>query len=400
MLSLLALADPGPPEAAIPYFAMVRDVHIAQAERQNFFAIDLALWNHSRADLGDLRLYDGNSTVQYFLGQEDAGVSSEEVEAKIFNLGSVAGRTEFNIDANGVAEYDHIRLRLDARNFVATASVAGGSEPGQTSTELPSVTLYDFSTEKLGSNFVLKLPTSSFRYLHVKLSHGIHPQQVIGAAISNLREWKASWTKAGQCSLTRQPPRETVFVCAVPSKVPLNRLQFEIDPQQVNFHRTVSVEDAKGVQIASGDISRVRVNRAGTLIMAEELSINTGAGAEHLTVTIQNGDNPPLTILSVQPLVLERRVYFDPQGKSLLRLYYGDEKLSAPAYDYARFFHKDAAAAEATLGAEAVNRAYTGRTDERPWSERHKSILWATMVLAVFALGVLAIRGLGSAAAQ
>ena len=153
------------------------------------------------------------------------------------------------------------------------------------------------------------------------------------------------------------------------------------------------------MQLASGDLSRVRVNRGGTLVTAEELSINTAAGSGRLTVTVQNGDNPPLGILAVQPLALERRVYFDPQGKRLLKLYYGDAKLPAPVYDYARFFRKDVAA-EAMLGAETLNAAYTGRSDERPWSERHKGILWAAMLLAVLALGVLAIRGLGSAAVK
>jgi hypothetical protein len=394
----------GPPEAAIPYFAIVRDIRISQPDRQNFLTIDTALWNHSRADLGDLRLYDGSSPVQYFLAELSAGTSSEEVEAKILNLGSVAGHTEFDLDANGIAEYDHIRLRLDAKDFVTTAVVAGGSELGQESTELPSVTLYDFSTEKLGSNFVLKLPPSSFRYLHIKLSHEIRPQQVKGASISNLHEWQASWTNAGVCGSIRQKGRVTEIDCAVPSKVPLNRILFQIDPQQVNFRRAVSVQDAdatakdKDGRLGNGDISRVRVNRAETLVTAEDLLINTSAGSGHLTITVENGDNPPLAIQSVQPQVLERRMYFDPQGKTSLKLYYGDEKLSAPVYDYARFFHKDDSAAEAKLDAEAVNVAYTRRPDERPWSERHNGILWAAMLLAVVALTVLAVRGLGSAA--
>ena len=98
--------------------------------------------------------------------------------------------------------------------------------------------------------------------------------------------------------------------------------------------------------------------------------------------------------MSVQPLSLERRIYFDPQGKTTLTLYYGDEKLSPPVYDYARFFHLDASAAEAQLGSGVQNPRYTGRPDDRPWSERHMGILWGAMVLAVLGLAVLAIRGL------
>jgi hypothetical protein len=87
-------------------------------------------------------------------------------------------------------------------------------------------------------------------------------------------------------------------------------------------------------------------------------------------------------------------VYFDPQGRTSLKLYYGDEKLSAPVYDYARFFHLDVSPAEAQLEAGAHNPQYTGRPDDRPWSEQHMGILWAVMILAVIALTALAVRGL------
>jgi len=160
----------------------------------------------------------------------------------------------------------------------------------------------------------------------------------------------------------------------------------------------VSVENAKGVQEVSGEITRVRVNRAGTLVTAEELTINVSGTRGHFTLSIDNGDNPPLAIVGAQPLSLERRVYFDPQRKTLLSLYYGDEKLSAPVYDYARFFHLEASPAEAQLGAGTHNPQYTGRPDDRPWSDRHMGMLWAVMLLAVISLTVLAIRGLRSEA--
>ena len=400
LLALLLGKTLSPPEPAIPFFSNVRDVHIAQPDRQNFFIVDAEIWGHSRPDLGDLRLYDADSPVQYELSEQRAGTSSEEVEAKILNLGSVAGHTEFDLDTQGLAEYDRIRLCLDARDFVAKASVSGGSAPGKASeVELAPSTLYDFTKEQLGSNSVLKLRPSSFRYLHIKLSPGILPQQVKGATIANLREQQASWTKAGSCSTPQAKQRKTEITCEMPAKVPLNRILLRVDPTQVNFRRTVSVEDAKGTQVTSGEISRVRVNRSGTLITNEELAVNVAGWSPdsspgHLTLTIDNGDNPPLSIVAAEPLSLERRVYFDPQGKTALRLYYGDKKLSAPVYDYARFFHLDASAAEAQPGPGAHNAQYTGRPDDRPWSEQHTSILWGAMILAVLALGVLALRGL------
>jgi hypothetical protein len=396
LLLLFVVADaPTRLEPAIPYFTKVRQVQIAEPDRQNFFVVDQEIWNNSRPDLGDLRLYDSESPVPFAISEQRAGISSEEVEAKVLNLGSVSGHTEFDLDAESLTEYDRIRLRLDVHDFIATASVSGGSAPGKaTEVELTNSTLYDFSKEQLGSNFQLKLPTSSFRYLHIKLSPGIRPQQVNSAAIYDLHEQQASWTKVGSCAAPQNKPHLTVIACNLPEKVPLSRILFHVDPAQVNFRRTVSLEDAKGQQFASGEISRVRINRAGTLVTDEELSLNVFGNRDAITIKVDNGDNPPLAVTALEPLAVERRVYFDPRGKTALALYYGDHKLSAPIYDYARFFHADAAPAEAQLAAAAHNPQYVGRPDERPWSDRHTGILWTAMIAAVLALTVLALRGL------
>jgi hypothetical protein len=389
------------PEAAIPYFTNVREVRIAEPGRQNFIVVDEELWNHSRPDLADLRLYDEGSPVQYALSEQRAGVSSEEASAKILNLGTVAGHTEFDLDVEGIAEYDRVRLRLDAHDFVATASVSAGNALGKTAElQLPPSTLYDFSKEQLGSNSEIKLPTSSFRYLHLKLSAGIVPQQVKAAAIFNRREQQASWTKVGSCAAPQARQHLTVITCTLPPKVPVSRIEFKIPSEQVNFRRSVSIEDAAGSQVSSGEISRVRVSRGGTLVTHEDLAINLSGSYGQITINIDNGDNPPLTLSSVQPLTLERRIYFDPAGKSELRLYYGDPGLTAPIYDYARFLHVDASAAQAQLGPGMHNAEYTGRPDERPWSERHSAVLWSAMIAAVLILFVLALRGLNSGTGQ
>lgn len=399
LLLAFVVADLAPrPEPAIPYFTNLRDVQIQHPDRQNFFIVDEELWNHSRSDLADLRLYDGDNPVQYALSEQRAGISSEEAEAKILNLGSVSGHTEFDLDAASIPEYDRIRLRIDAHDFVATAALSGGNAPGKArDVQLTPSTLYDFSKEQLGSNSQLKLPPSSFRYLHVMLSPGIRPDQVKGATIYNLREQQAAWTKVGTCGTPRQSRHLTVISCALPPKVPLNRVVFQIPVQTVNFRRTVMIEDPAGMQVSSGEITRVRVNRAGTQVTNEALAVNLSGNYSQITINIDNADNPPLPITSAQPLTLERRVYFDPSGKAALHLYYGDPTLSPPVYDYARFFHFDPSPASAELGPGVHNAEYTGRPDDRPWSERHKAVLWSAMILAVLILTALALRGFKTA---
>ncbi len=398
----LALGAPLTGGPSISYFTNVRDVHISQSEQQNYFVVDEEVWDRARPDLADLRIYDGGSQVQYALSEQRGGTSSHETAAKILNLGSVDGRTQFDLDMSNletgeIGEYDRIRLQLDAKDFVVTASLAGSNRVDEKSaTHLPPATLYDFSREELGSNPVLKLPPSSFRYVHVKLSAGISPAQVKGASVYNLQETKALWTSVGSCGAPSQAARTTVIICNSPLRAPVDRVRFRVDPRQVNFRRAVVLSDASDRHYGTGgEITRVRMNRGGSTVVSDEMDVRIGgASSGRLQVTVDNGDNPPLSIFGVELLSVERRVYFDPQGRSLLKLYYGDGKLGAPVYDYARFFKADPSAARAELGPGTHNEAYRGRPDDRPWSERHKAVLWMAMLLAVTVLAVLAIRGL------
>jgi hypothetical protein len=286
---------------------------------------------------------------------------------------------------------------LNAKNFVVKATVEGRDTltGGGTAPWARPSTLYDFSAEKLGSNVTIKLPTWGFRYVHVKLGHGITPQQIEGAAVSNLQERRALYLAVGSCRLTEPKPHQARWQCDLPEKVPLDRIVFAVAPQDVNFRRPASAEDDCGVPVANGELSRIRTRRGGTDVVAEDLTLRAGGTcSKRVTIAIDNGDDPPLRITAVEPQSFQRRLYFEPGGRAALRLYYGDAKLGPPVYDYAKMFHETADAAPASLGTTLPNPAYTARADDRPWSDRHPALLWVAMLAAVVVLALLAIRGL------
>jgi hypothetical protein len=383
-------------EAAIPYFARTRTVNVSADDRQNYIVIDPDIWKSARNDLADIRIYDGQSQVPYALVKQSGGSFNQETAAKILNLGSVNGHTEFDLDVGGLQQYERVRLDLDAKNFINGTQVQGRQTPNDRSgAELGSSTLYDFTAEGLGSNLVLKFPTASFPFLHVRMSPGILPKQIKQAFVSTFSETKAAWTPAGECKPTIGAAKESAFECSLFEGVPVERLAFDVPSTAVNFHRTVVVSDEKGNEIERSSISRVRLNRAGQSVVSEDLTVDVypRVGSK-LKVAVQNGDDKPLLVEHVRPLSLERRIYFDPGAKSSFQLYYGDPKLDSPTYDYARFSQQSPNAATAQLGPAAGNPQFTGRADERPWSERHQGVLWAAMIIAVALLGGLALRGL------
>ena len=390
-------------EAGIPYFARLRNLTVSAPDRQNYVVVDSDIWKFSRNGLADLRIYDGQSQVPYALIKQSGGSSNQETTAKILNLGSVGGHTEFDLDVGGLQEYERVRLEIDAKNFINGTQVQGRRNSNDRSgSNLGSSTLYDFTAEGLGSNFVLKFPTSSFPYLHVRLSPGILPSQIKHAFVSSFSETKAAWSAAGECKPSTGGPKETLFECSRFDGVPLERLAFDVPANTINFNRTVVISEKQGNEMGRGSIRRVQLNRAGQSVVSEDLTLELyGRPGNSVKVAIQNGDDKPLPIEHVRALSFERRIYLDPDGKTSLQLYYGDAELGSPAYDYAKFFQPSPNAGVAQFGLPEANPQFTGRPDERPWSERHQGVLWAAMVAAVALLGALAVRGMkGSSASK
>jgi hypothetical protein len=387
-------------EAAVAYFSRARSVAISSADRQNYVLVDADVWKYARPDLADVRLYDGQAQVPYALITQSGGSSTQDSPARILNLGKNAGRTEFDLDVGGLAEYDRVRLVLDAKNFINRAKVEGRKSLNDRSgTDLGSTTLYDFTTEGLGSNSALKFPTASFPYLHVRLAPGVVPDQVKSAFVANVAETKTVWTEAGTCAAGSGTQKQSVFTCTLPDGTPLERIVFEIPASAVNFNRTVVVSDDKENELEQGSISRVRISRAGRTVVSESLAVDLNLRTTNrITVAIENGDDAPLPVAQVRPLSVQRRIYFDPNGKSALELYYGDAKLEAPSYDYGKFFQQSSDVAVAAASPASANVQFTGRPDDRPWSERHNGVMWAAMVLAVALLGGLALRGMKAGA--
>jgi hypothetical protein len=412
-LSALLLATVIFAGPSIPYFKYQRPVQV-QPGGQRFVAVDEQIWKNARRDLGDLRLYSGQQEVPYALMVERGSRENDNKDVRVLQQSVVGGKTQFMIDMTDVAEYDHIDLKLTAKNFVAHARVEGQEDLHGTQWALLAESiLYDLSKESLGGNSILRLPLSTYKYLRVTIDGPVKPADVLGASSEFRQEQKAVWRDVGgtptvaemQASAARGDSfrsvrKGTVLTFAVPENVPVNRITFDIDPAQLNFRRSVQVTSDKDDYIGSGEIDRVHMVRSGQKIDSDDHDVSFSAvGHKTIKVIIDNGDDPPLKIKSARLQQLEHRLYFDAPASAPLTLYYGDEKLDPPVYDYAKLFLLAKDAAPAQLGGEEVNAAYTGRPDERPWTERHPAVLWIAIVAAVLILGAIALRSMKTAVA-
>ncbi len=384
---------------AMSYFQYQRTLQPA-GTGQRYFVVDQNIWQHARPDLSDLRLYDGQTETAYTLITQRGSEQEQRTSLPVLQQSKVDGKTQFLIDMSALAEYDHVKLDLTSKNFVAHARVEGSDDlHAKTWAQLGDSILYDLSKEDLGSNSMLRLPPTTFKYLRVTLDGPVRPDQVTGATSVIAEKYPAAWRDVSDSPRQEQSGKDTVLTFQTPANCPVERVLLTVDPAQPNFKRSVEIQDQRGSWLDAGEIDRIHMVRDGKKINSEDQEVTFSArGEPTIKVIVHNGDDPPLRLSGARLQQLERRLYFDAPASGPLTLYYGDAKLAAPDYDYAKLFAQDNAALAAQLGPEAANPAYTGRPDDRPWSEQHPNVLWVVIIAAVLTLGALALRSIRNVA--
>jgi len=382
--------------ASPSYFKYRRQVQSINSAGQHYIVVDEVLWRHARPNLDDIRMYAAETEIPYKTTVETGGSETQQKQFRVLQPASIRGKTQFLLDMSGVDEYDRIHLTLATKNFVAHARVEGQDDPHGTKWALlGTTTLYDLSDEKLGTNSTLQIPLSAFKFLKVTVDSAVKPSDVKNGTAGATRARKAVWREVTATSSVQQHGKETVITFDVPANAPVERLTLDIDAAQSNFYRQIQILGSQDEPYNTDQISRIHMLRNGQKVDVERTSIELCGNCRRiLKAVIQNGDDPPLKITGVHLLQWERRIYFDSDTGAPPWLYYGDEKLAAPEYDYAKLFQKDAAVQAVVLDPEVNNAAYIPRPDDRPWSDQHPALLWIAILAAVIILGTVAVRSL------
>ncbi len=431
-----AAAANGPPVAQPGAMRYERAVRVAAGAGQACAVLDAPIFAHAAPSLTDLRIFPAQAAaagtavheVSYAITLSEA-VSEETESARVLNLGASGARIVFDL-AMPARAYTGVTLDLDpeVHDFIATATVSGSDAPGERgkATALGTFTLFDLASQRLSRDTTIPLEESTFKFLHVELSVSsapgsaaarFVPAMVLGATVPPSREAQTVYTTVAETASIATVGRESVATFAVPARVPVERVSFVLAPGFAgNFSREVKVsalaepdksnddERAPLPEVVKGSILRVRANEAGREIRTEQLGVPAILGANlqraaKVEVAIENGDDQPLPISSVRLEMRQRKICFEApaggaEGKdSGLALFYGDSRLAAPEYDYARLFVASRKALVTELGPEGLNANYHAPAAPlRPFAERHPELLWIALIAAICALGVVALK--------
>jgi len=413
--ALLLLWQASPKVAPEPkHFRFERGVAIGSPAAGRACAVlDASTYAHAKPALADVRLFAGGSEVPYALTMSQTEPRGDA--AKLLNLGERGGHIVFDLEMPS-RPYSMVNLQLTGENFLATAKVSGLDQLGKPGTSLGTFTLFDLAGQKLGRSTSLPLAESAFPFLHVELAavaapgaggFKATPDMVQGAEVPPSREAQTIYTTVAETTEIAVKDGNSVATFTLPAHVPVERVRFELEPgDKTNFSREVAIKASTSTgtnpmtnesEMVTGAISRVRLTEEGKEIREESLDVLATLGVNirmpaRVEVTVENGDDKPLAIRAVKLEMRERKLCFDaPQ--QLATMYYGDDKLASPVYDYSRLFQPADAAAPAQLEAETPNPSFVARAEQpRPLTERHPEILWVALLAVVSVLGVVAFR--------
>ncbi len=363
--------------------------------------------------LADLRLYQGTVETPYVV-QTDVSASSSEQSFSPLNLGKGGNGTVFDAEMPA-GRYSDLQLNVEGHDFLATVTVSGSQTQTATSrTRLGEFTIFDLTKQRLGRSTVLHLPESDFRFLHFQIAGSISPDDVKGLSVTRVPESQPKYVTIAQTATSTLKDRNSIFEFTVPAHTPVDRIVFVPGQRPPSFSRDVEIsvspvsrptadDSAEPPQpfTTSGNILRVHTVRDGHRIDEEHLAVSAPQvyydGEARWTVTIENRDDVPVQMASVGLEMIERKLCFDASAGNGYTLYYGDEALAAPQYDYATLFVVQQNAVAAQLGAETVNPSYQPRPDERPFTEKHPALLWIALILVIALLGAVAFRSFKAA---
>ncbi len=405
-LLLVALQTAAP---STQHFRFERPVlGIPRGGSESCLPLDAELFAHAAPQLADLRLYRDGTETPYAIRQA-APVGAAAQTLSPLNLGTQGKDTVFDA-AMPEGGYGDVELVIAEENFLATVTVTGSrtSERAR-ATRLGGFTVFDLSRQKLGRSTVLHLPPSDFRFLHFRITGPVAPDKITGLSIAPLPAKEPLYRPVFQTTRFREENRWTVAEFTLPAQVPVDRVLFAVAPGARSFSREamVSVQPSSPPRTTdqanyppqrtfSGSLVRLHTIESGHQLDMEQLSVATPSVADadpaKWMVAIENGDDAPLPLVSVQIDMLERDLCFAADGRSRYTLLYGDAGLSAPRYDYAVLHAAPADPARTAAGPEQAHPGYRPRPDERPFTERHPALLWSSLVGVVLLLGAITVR--------
>jgi hypothetical protein len=379
----------------------------AKSPRRVDFVLPPSVFDKSREDLGDLRLYDGNQhVIPYALRVRRGRDEQVPQTAKEFNRVTHPDRSaELSLDLGAAREeHNEVRVLMPGTNVRRRLQLDGSNDDKNWSTLLDKV---DWMAFRAGEQKIdvhsFRYPVSRFRYVRVQVwpDRSLADDKPVLNSVSILRSVQVP---AENITLSANlGPREPVpgdgapgsawFIDFGGDRVPCEKLTFDIRDEE--FVRPYRLEAADGDAVfrflAHGEWRRQRGEKPQPLgIDFNEVRVR------RLRLVVTDNRNAPLNIQSVRYTAAARQVIFAPTAElaAPLFLYFGNPAATAPHYDFAATLPAVLEPPPLRGSLTELRKYHDYQPPPRPWSERWPWLVYVVLSAASLALlGILTLLG-------
>ena len=357
------------------------------------FEPDGSLLAHAKPGLADLRVLDAD-------GEQVPWRPLPRVEevvqpTRILNSGRRGRRAVALLDLGprrGV--YDRIELEIPTTDFVGRVTVFGSDSRDGPFTRLSATGIYDLEGAASARSTTAVVPPSDFRYLSVRATGA---KRIDGANVSGAenRQRLVRRDHAVVAGPGRTPGRSVFVLDLGFADVPVTELAFSLVGRAAaaTYERPIRIEGSNE-RSAFQLLTRARVFRFPG---SSSAPVSFRSRFRYLRVTIENGDDPPLRGVRLEPFAPSEAILLEPGHTQPFRLLYGGPEVAAPSYEFARIPAPEPGTIVAPdqLEIERTNDLFEPPADSRSFVERNPKLIQGTLALAAFALclgGFLALR--------
>jgi hypothetical protein len=371
----------------------------SQSPRPAEITLPWEVFAHCNRGCGDLRISDAQGQeVPYQLKTEQATANSSSHQVHLIENSFAAGKyTQVVGDLGAEAPfYDRVRLETPRSDFIVWAQVALSEDAKTWRVVEPRAPIARFRARSVDGTQTIPFQGLNSRFIRVRILEANEPFGVTGLTVlreeahpARLAEVPAAFQLANSDDTT-----ETAWTTDLASsRIPVSQLRFSTETPE--FYRAVRIRGSEDGKVwnyrGSGVIYRYRQGNT----TRESLSVDFPEWPENrlLRADVINGNDQPLRNAKLSVFGVPRRLVFRAQPQGSYRLLYGNERARSPEYDLGHYLEAAAKPvyAELSLGPEEATANYR---DPRPFSERHPSVLWISLGIAVVLIGLTALKTL------
>lgn len=292
-------------------------------------------------NLEDLRLMNPTGqVVPYYLKQSSKpDYTYQEVET--FDTSESDTKTWIQLVTGTPDSIDSLRLEFRESQFFKTATLKAADTVGEWRTVKEKIPL--FASPNGPTNTTIEFDPISAKYLALEIDNTQFKPITLATASMRIppkTELKTNTTTVSY-SVQTQTDEATVYKLKLPARnLPLHELEFDVENPVFRRRVTLAHETTeKGVKektiYGEGTLYKVEANDVVNDRRNTALELHRTIPDTEVTLTVKNGDNPPLKINAIRAVTREVSLVFWANSTGNYKLLTGNPEAQKPNYDLA-----------------------------------------------------------------